>query len=245
MEVLRYVTESGKDVFGRLARGARRRAGRGRNRRPDRPACGRQFRRLQAASRGRYASSYRLGAGLPSLLRDGWPDLRPAAVRRRQAEAVGRHQAGGGILEGFSTEDSEAMTSKASISHDEAVVRRLRENPKFAVEYLKAALDDADEPKVLLTHCVASPRPRGGVAKVAKAAGVERESLYRACLPRQSASFDAGRRHQSRRAKANGEADRPETIDVPQPFFSKIMHTSCRPGMNAGRSGFLAAAAHR
>jgi probable addiction module antidote protein len=76
------------------------------------------------------------------------------------------------------------MTSKASISHDEAIVRRLRENPTFAVEYLKAALDDADEPKVLLTALRRVAEARGGVAKVAKAAGIERESLYRALSPR-------------------------------------------------------------
>ncbi len=75
------------------------------------------------------------------------------------------------------------MTSKASISHDEAVVRRLRENPKFAVEYLKAALDETDEPKVLLIALRRIAEARGGVAKVAKAAGVERESLYRALSP--------------------------------------------------------------
>jgi probable addiction module antidote protein len=76
------------------------------------------------------------------------------------------------------------MTSKASISHDEAIVRRLRENPTFAVEYLKAALEDADEPKVLLTALRRVAEARGGVAKVAKAAGIERESLYRALSPR-------------------------------------------------------------
>jgi probable addiction module antidote protein len=76
------------------------------------------------------------------------------------------------------------MTSKASISHDEAMIRRLRENPTFAVEYLKAALEDADEPKALLIALRRIAEARGGVAKVAKAAGVERESLYRALSPR-------------------------------------------------------------
>jgi probable addiction module antidote protein len=76
------------------------------------------------------------------------------------------------------------MTSKASISHDEAIVRRLRENPTFAIEYLKAALEDADEPKALLTALRRVAEARGGVAKVAKAAGIERESLYRALSAR-------------------------------------------------------------
>jgi DNA-binding phage protein len=42
------------------------------------------------------------------------------------------------------------MKRKASISHDEATVRELRENPEFAAEYLRAALEDDDEPSVLL-----------------------------------------------------------------------------------------------
>jgi len=42
------------------------------------------------------------------------------------------------------------MKRKASISHDEAKVRELRDNPDFAAEYLKAAREDADEPNVLL-----------------------------------------------------------------------------------------------
>jgi probable addiction module antidote protein len=68
---------------------------------------------------------------------------------------------------------------KASISHDEVMIHRLRKDPEFAAEYLKAALEDSDEPRVLLIalrHLVQAQ----GIAKVAKAAGIERESLYRA-----------------------------------------------------------------
>lgn len=71
------------------------------------------------------------------------------------------------------------MKRKPSISHDEAVVRRLRKNPDFAAEYLKAALEDADEPCVLLIALRHLAQAQG-IAKIAKAAGVERESLYRA-----------------------------------------------------------------
>ncbi len=67
-----------------------------------------------------------------------------------------------------------------SVSHDEYMLRKLRENPKFAVEYLKAALDDTEEPGVLLIALRRIAEARGGIAKVAKAAGIERESLYRA-----------------------------------------------------------------
>lgn len=38
----------------------------------------------------------------------------------------------------------------ASVSHDEALVRELRNDPDFAAEYLQAAMEDTDEPAVLL-----------------------------------------------------------------------------------------------
>jgi probable addiction module antidote protein len=76
------------------------------------------------------------------------------------------------------------MKSKASISHDEALVRELRENPEFAQEYLKAALDDASEPKAMLIALRRLAETKGGIAEVAKLAGIERESLYRALSPK-------------------------------------------------------------
>jgi probable addiction module antidote protein len=76
------------------------------------------------------------------------------------------------------------MRRKASISHDEAVVAELRGNPEFAAEYLRAALEDDDEPGVLLVALRRVAEARGGIAKVAKAAGIERESLYRALSSR-------------------------------------------------------------
>jgi probable addiction module antidote protein len=73
---------------------------------------------------------------------------------------------------------------KASIAHDEAIVRELKDDPEFAAEYLKAALEDVEEPKVLLIALRHLAEARGGIAKVAKQAGIERESLYRALSPR-------------------------------------------------------------
>jgi probable addiction module antidote protein len=72
------------------------------------------------------------------------------------------------------------MKRKASTSHDEAVIRQLRDDSEFTVEYLRAALEDDDEPGVLLIALRRIAEARGGIAKVAKAAGIERESLYRA-----------------------------------------------------------------
>jgi probable addiction module antidote protein len=76
------------------------------------------------------------------------------------------------------------MKRKTSISHDEAMIEALRRNPNFAAEYLKAALEDDDEPQVLLIALRRLAEAQGGLAKVAKAAGIQRESLYRALSSR-------------------------------------------------------------
>ncbi len=76
------------------------------------------------------------------------------------------------------------MKDMTSVSHDEVIIKRLRKNPTFATEYLKAAMEDTEEPQVLLVALRHVAEVRGGVAKIAKAAGIERESLYRALSPR-------------------------------------------------------------
>jgi DNA-binding phage protein len=55
-----------------------------------------------------------------------------------------------------------------SVSHDECMIRRLRADSKFVVEYLKAALKDTEEPvlRIALRRIVEA---RGGIAKVARA----------------------------------------------------------------------------
>jgi probable addiction module antidote protein len=75
------------------------------------------------------------------------------------------------------------MRRKASISHHKAMLQELRDDPEYAAEYLKAALEETDEPRVLLLALRRVAEARGGLAKVAKSAGIERESLYRALSP--------------------------------------------------------------
>jgi probable addiction module antidote protein len=75
------------------------------------------------------------------------------------------------------------MKNRTSVSHEEVIVKKLRKDPAFAAEYLKAAIEDTDEPRVLLIALRHIAMARG-VAKVAKAAKIERESLYRALSPR-------------------------------------------------------------
>jgi probable addiction module antidote protein len=77
-----------------------------------------------------------------------------------------------------------SKTNGTSVSHDEALVTKLRKSPKFAAEYLRAALEDSEEPQVLLIALRQIAEARGGIAKIAEAAGIKRESLYRALSPR-------------------------------------------------------------
>jgi probable addiction module antidote protein len=76
------------------------------------------------------------------------------------------------------------LKRQASITNEQAVIQELRDDPDFAAEYLKAAMEDSEEPEVLLIALRQIAEARGGVAKVAKKAGIERESLYRALSAR-------------------------------------------------------------
>jgi probable addiction module antidote protein len=76
------------------------------------------------------------------------------------------------------------MKHVASVSHDQVMKKKLRDDPAFAAEYLKAALEDTDEPKVLLIALRRIAEARGGFAKIAKEAGIQRESMHRALSAR-------------------------------------------------------------
>ena len=65
-----------------------------------------------------------------------------------------------------------------TVSHRARLVGELRADPELAAEYLNAAAEDGDDRIYLAAlRTVAEAR---GMAKIAKAAGVPRESLYRA-----------------------------------------------------------------
>ena len=79
------------------------------------------------------------------------------------------------------------MKKKPSVSHDEAIIRRLRKDSEFAVEYMRAALEEGDEEQdgaQVLLIALRQLAQAQGIAKVAKVAGIERESLYRALSAR-------------------------------------------------------------
>jgi probable addiction module antidote protein len=74
-----------------------------------------------------------------------------------------------------------AARKALTVSHRVRLVAELRADPALAAAYLNAAAEDGD-PRVYLA-AVRTVAEVEGMAKVAKAAGVPRESLYRALSP--------------------------------------------------------------
>jgi len=75
----------------------------------------------------------------------------------------------------------------ASVSHTDETIKELRADRQFAVEYLKAALEELDDPDnraagLLALRDVAEAY--GGLAMVAEQAGIRREALYRSLSPK-------------------------------------------------------------
>ncbi len=66
---------------------------------------------------------------------------------------------------------------KPAISYDDDLLRRLK-SPKYAVGYLNACLEDADEGVFLLAVRDVA-RVHGGLRQLAKKAGLNREHLFR------------------------------------------------------------------
>lgn len=78
---------------------------------------------------------------------------------------------------------------RRSVSHERKVIERLRDDAEFASEYLRAAMEDDEEPRVLLIALRRIAEARGGIAQVARKAGIERESLHRALSGRGNPRF--------------------------------------------------------
>ena len=75
-----------------------------------------------------------------------------------------------------------------TVSHRARLVEELRADPREAVEYLNAAAEDED-PRVYLS-ALRNVAESQGMANVASAAGVPRESLYRALSSEGNPRFD-------------------------------------------------------
>lgn len=76
---------------------------------------------------------------------------------------------------------------KSLRTHDEAMVQMIRDDPEFAVEYLRVAFEELDLEGGEISFLAALRQiveARGGMAEVAEKAGLSRESLYRALSPK-------------------------------------------------------------
>ena len=74
----------------------------------------------------------------------------------------------------------------AAVSHHAIEIDELRADRELAVEYLKAAmesLDDPDDRAAGLIALRAVAEAYGGLAAVARTAGISREALYRSLSP--------------------------------------------------------------
>jgi len=74
----------------------------------------------------------------------------------------------------------------ASVSHSEATIAELRADREFAIEYLKSALEELDDPNFRAVGLLALrdvAEAYGGLGMVAREAGISREALYRALSP--------------------------------------------------------------
>lgn len=76
--------------------------------------------------------------------------------------------------------------SQASRPHADAVIEMLRDDPAFADEYLRAAMEQADQEggREALLSALRHVAEAQGMAQVAERAGIQRESLYRALSPK-------------------------------------------------------------
>jgi len=76
--------------------------------------------------------------------------------------------------------------SRASRPHAQAVIELLRDDPAFADDYLRAAMEQADQEggREALLSALRQVAEAQGMAQVAERAGIQRESLYRALSPK-------------------------------------------------------------
>lgn len=80
----------------------------------------------------------------------------------------------------------------ASVSHDKRLVARLKRDPAFAAEYLRVALEEAtdEEGRDVLLGAIRQIAEAHGIARIARAAGIKRESLSRALSAKGNPRFD-------------------------------------------------------
>ena len=79
-----------------------------------------------------------------------------------------------------------------SVSHDDLIIVRLKRDPNFALEYLKVALEEAtdEDGRYVLLNAIRRIAEVHGIAKIARKAGIKRESLSRALSAKSNLRLD-------------------------------------------------------
>jgi putative addiction module killer protein/probable addiction module antidote protein len=154
--------------------------------------------RFSRAAIGLFGDTRSVGGGILEMREDIGPGYRVYCARHGQILVIlfcggdkstqCADRPGQEILAGMETEKFlNKMKRAASVSHSDSTIAELRANRAFAVEYLKAALeelDDSEHRAVGLLALRQIAEAYGGLAYVAQEAGITREALYRALSPK-------------------------------------------------------------
>ena len=77
---------------------------------------------------------------------------------------------------------NQSAPKKKAVSHDDATVAELRENPDYAEIYLQTALEDIYEEGGIAAFLIALRRvveARGGISEISRKSGLSRQQLYK------------------------------------------------------------------
>ncbi|SNY70577.1 addiction module antidote protein [Pantoea sp. GL120224-02] len=77
---------------------------------------------------------------------------------------------------------TQSVSKKKAVSHDDAMVAELRENPDYAEIYLQTALEDIYEEGGIAAFLIALRRvveARGGISEISRKSGLSRQQLYK------------------------------------------------------------------
>lgn len=77
---------------------------------------------------------------------------------------------------------TKSVSKKKAVSHDDAMVAELRENPDYAEIYLQTALEDIYEEGGIAAFLIALRRiveARGGISEISRKSGLSRQQLYK------------------------------------------------------------------
>src|SRR3954454_14223494 len=156
-----------------------------------------QFRGLRAGRRRRLGNAYPPRSGIPCLFRASWCRRLCAALRWRQVQPAPRYRRGKADGEGI--EGERAMkkakakgnvkaNAKAKVTYAPFEVADYLDSEEAIAEYLSLAARD-ENPGVLLKALGDVAKARG-MAEVAKASGLGRESLYKTLAPGAKPRFE-------------------------------------------------------